>query len=86
MSSIGFIGSGNMAEALIKGLLMSKTYSKRDVLLSDINEERLSYISSTYGVRTTTDNNELAKNCDVVVFAVKPNILPTVLKEIKKEI
>ena len=50
MKKAGFIGAGNMAEAMVKGLLASGSFKKKDITLSDVNTERLSYMSSQYGV------------------------------------
>ncbi|NIP31529.1 MAG: pyrroline-5-carboxylate reductase [Candidatus Dadabacteria bacterium] len=86
MSTIGFIGSGNMAEALVKGLIASKKFNKKDIIISDISKKRLSYMSSEYGLSTTDNNREVAEKSEIIVFAVKPNILTNVLDEIKNSV
>ncbi|HWP92959.1 MAG TPA: pyrroline-5-carboxylate reductase [Thermodesulfobacteriota bacterium] len=80
---IGFIGAGNMAEALVKGLLSSDVFKNDQIIMSDVVTERLNFISSQYHVRTTSNNNEVAKSSDLVVLAVKPNLIGVVLDEIK---
>ena len=83
MKKTGFIGAGNMAEAMVKGLLGSGNFKKKDITLSDVDPGRLSYLSSQYGVTTTSDNTEAVKTSDVVIFSVKPQILPAVCGEIR---
>ncbi|MHC5077025.1 MAG: pyrroline-5-carboxylate reductase family protein, partial [Planctomycetota bacterium] len=56
MSTIGFIGAGNMAEALVKGVLSAGVYKSEDVYASDIRSERLEYLADEYGIETTSDN------------------------------
>jgi pyrroline-5-carboxylate reductase len=53
MDTIGIIGSGNMAEAIIKGILSSGLYKANDIMASDVRPERLDYIAKTYKVKTT---------------------------------
>jgi pyrroline-5-carboxylate reductase len=78
---IGFIGSGNMGEALISGLVLSKAAKPENIICSDIAEDRLEEIQNKYKVSTTTDNIEVAKKSEIVIYATKPQILGTVLKE-----
>ena len=83
MSKLGIIGGGKMASALVKGILKSKTYSKNEVILSDVDSDRLQFLKSEYGIRTTTDNREVADSSDTTIFAVKPVHIKEVLTEIK---
>ena len=78
---IGFIGGGNMGEALISGLVLSKAAKPENIICSDIAEDLLEEIQNKYGISTTTDNIEVAKKSDIVVYATKPQILGSVLKE-----
>jgi pyrroline-5-carboxylate reductase len=77
--TIGFVGGGNMAGALIRGLLQSKTVTAEQIRASDVKEERLAELHEKHGVRTTLDNEELARWADVVVIAVKPQIVDRIL-------
>ena len=72
MSTIGFVGGGNMAEALIKGIVAAGIYTPENVLVSDIRAERLEFLADRYGVATTKSNSELAAKVEIVVLAVKP--------------
>jgi pyrroline-5-carboxylate reductase len=78
---IGFVGAGNMAEALVKGLLAAGV-AKKQLIASDHTAERVAYVHKTYGIKTTEDNTAAVEAADVVVLAVKPQILPRVLDEI----
>jgi pyrroline-5-carboxylate reductase len=76
---LGFIGGGNMAEAMIRGLLKAQLLGPQDMLVSDVTVERLTYLQETFGIRTSQDNAEVAGKADIVLFAVKPQIMSPVL-------
>ena len=76
---IGFIGGGNMAEALIKGM---KTHGMKDILVSEPMEVRRKYLEDTYEVTTTNINRTVASTCSSIVLAVKPQHIDSVLEEI----
>jgi pyrroline-5-carboxylate reductase len=75
--TIAFIGSGNMAEAIISGLIASG-YPSEKVIAADPTPERLSVLASRFGINTTTDNTLAASKADVVVLSVKPQLMATV--------
>lgn len=79
----GFIGAGKMSEALIRGFIESGAVSKKDVLVSDISNERLGYIKKTFGVMTTGDNTDVAEQCTIIVLCVKPSDMKQVLSGIR---
>lgn len=80
---VGFIGGGNMAEALIKGMIQSSKFkAQKDILVSEPREERRGYLEKAYGIRTTPSNKELASSCSIIVLAVKPQNMAVVLEEI----
>jgi pyrroline-5-carboxylate reductase len=79
---LGFIGGGNMGEALIKGLLISGRFDASQIGVSDISQERLDHLHNTYQVSTVTGNRELAAGSDLIVLAVKPQQVGDVLGEI----
>src|SRR5262245_25184869 len=76
---IGFLGAGNMAGALIRGLLQSETVAPDQIRASDVKEERLAELQAKYGIETTDDNEELVREADVVVISVKPQIVDRIL-------
>jgi pyrroline-5-carboxylate reductase len=78
---LGFIGAGNMGEALVKGLIATKAAAPAQILVSARRRERIQEMEKLYGVRGGT-NSEVARYGDVVVLAVKPQILDQVLREI----
>ncbi|OJH35028.1 pyrroline-5-carboxylate reductase [Cystobacter ferrugineus] len=80
--TIAFIGAGNMAEALIKGLLRAGTARPDSIIATGRREERLDTLRRTYGVRTTLDNVAAVREADVVVLAVKPQALDKVLIQV----
>ena len=81
---IGFIGAGNMAYALIKGLL-SDGFEAKNINVSDANPKLLEKRSSELGVTAQPDNVSLLNNSDIVVFAVKPQVLSVVCHELKNK-
>jgi pyrroline-5-carboxylate reductase len=78
---IGFIGSGNMGEALINGLIVSGSSKPDHIICSDIREDQLTRMEATYGIQTTTDNTEVVKQADIIIYAIKPQIMAQVLME-----
>ncbi len=80
---IGFIGNGNMGSAIINGIIKNKISAPEDIYISDINIEGLKKASQEYGVITNSDNTITASETDILVLAVKPNILYRVIDEIK---
>ena len=79
---IGFIGAGNMAYALIKGLL-NNGFDANQINISDPNEELLLNRESELKVTTYSDNTSLLSNSDIIFFAVKPQVLSSVCLELK---
>jgi pyrroline-5-carboxylate reductase len=79
---IGFIGGGNMAAALIRGLLHGKTVTPDQVRASDVSTDRLRELHDRHGIEITADNEALARWADVIVIAVKPQIVDRILAPI----
>ena len=84
--TIGFLGAGNMASALVKGLLHAGVFGPQAIMVSDVKSDRLAHLMETHGVRTTTDNHELVRSVDVLVLAVKPQVLDRVLDAIATDV
>ncbi|UCG06746.1 MAG: pyrroline-5-carboxylate reductase [Desulfobacterales bacterium] len=78
---IAIIGTGNMGEALISGLIVSESSKPKNIICTDVREDRLDEIRREYGVRTTSDNLQAVAESDIIVYAVKPQIIAAVLKE-----
>ena len=81
---VGFIGSGNMGEVLIRGLIQSGKVQKSDIIASDASQDRLNYISSTYGIRTTVSNVEVVESASIIMIAVKPQNIDALLDELSR--
>jgi pyrroline-5-carboxylate reductase len=77
--TVGFIGAGNMAGALIKGLLNAELLRPDRIVASDPHGERLAALAKQYGIRTAPDNQAVAREADVLVLAVKPQVIDKVL-------
>ncbi len=79
---VGFLGAGNMGEAMIKGLLQAGLVPAESVAATDARAERLEQITRQYGIRGAADNPALVGEADVIILAVKPQIMAAVLREI----
>lgn len=76
---IAFIGGGNMAEALIKGLADK---GGKNIVVSEPRADRRAHLEKSYGIETTADNKEAVVASDMVILAVKPQIMDAALNEI----
>lgn len=79
---VGFLGAGNMGEAMIRGLLKAGIVPAEDIFATDVRLDRLQQLGKLYGIHTLSDNSLLVKRVDVVILAVKPQIIHPVLKEV----
>jgi pyrroline-5-carboxylate reductase len=77
----GFIGGGNMAEAIIKGLLAGGV-PVSDLAVSEPSEQRREVLSERYGIQTICDNKALCEMSDTIILAVKPQVYGKALKEV----
>ncbi len=78
---IGFIGGGNMGEALISGLVTSGAATPENIICSDVRVDALQELQDKYGINTSTSNMDVASFADIIVYATKPQILASVLQE-----
>jgi len=83
---IGLIGSGNMARALLSGLLHGKRASKDQLSASDHREAKAKSFADEFGIDTTTSNKEVVTRSDIVVLAVKPQVMAKVVAEIASSV
>src|SRR4030066_1098774 len=84
--NIGFIGSGNMAQAIIGGLLSQKIIKSKNIFSSEPSPQRRNQFSKEFSIKTFSGNVEVVKKSDVIILAVKPQIMEKVLKELKGNI
>lgn len=80
---IGFIGCGNMARAMIGGMVHSKFIEPANIYASNPSSTKLNQIKDDFCICTTDDNLKIAKECDVVVLSVKPHLYEEVIHQIK---
>ena len=83
---IGFIGCGNMATAMLGGILKNQMIPADEIIGSTSRQESLDGIKEKFGICTTLDNKEVAKKSEVIVLAVKPLYYEAVIKEIRDEV
>ncbi|MBI2867346.1 MAG: pyrroline-5-carboxylate reductase [Chloroflexi bacterium] len=80
---IAFIGAGNMAEALIKGILRNQEFKPKGILVTDILPARLNYLHEKYAIAGATDNRRAIEEGELIVLAVKPQNLGQVAEELR---
>jgi pyrroline-5-carboxylate reductase len=83
---IGFVGGGNMAEALIRGIIEAGVATPDEIHVGEPREARRAYLEATHGVRTSDDNAAVVAACGIVVLAVKPDTVPVVLQAVRGSI
>ncbi len=76
--SIGFIGGGNMAEAILSSVLARKLANPEDIDVSDILDSRLSYLGKKYNVTAVKNNRVAIKDKEIVILAIKPQTLTVI--------
>src|SRR5262245_19146936 len=86
MKKIGFIGAGNMAAALIKGLLRAGHHRPEDIWASDPMDAQTRRLKRAYKIEGTRDNRALVRGSQTIILAVKPQVMAQVLDEIRSEV
>ncbi|WP_028485864.1 pyrroline-5-carboxylate reductase [Thiomicrorhabdus chilensis] len=84
-ATLCFIGGGNMAKSLIGGLIASG-YPKANILATDPTLSQRNHLTETFGIACYEDNNQAIQQADIVILAVKPQILQAVCKSIQDSI
>ena len=80
--SLVFLGTGNMAEALLKGLLRDGTATAEEIVCAEPRPERREEIANLYGVEVTGDNRAAVAAADLILLSVKPQVIDALLTEI----
>lgn len=80
---IGFIGAGKMGSALMQGIIKAGIIKPENLSASDVYEPFLNELNSQLGINVSTDNAVIAQASDILVLAVKPQILGSVLEDLK---
>jgi pyrroline-5-carboxylate reductase len=83
---IGVIGAGNMGSALIAGIVEGKQFKADQLLVSDIRQERVDYLSQRYHVVKVDSNRTLTRDCTTIILAVKPKEIRPVVEDVKGEL
>jgi len=86
MEKIAFIGAGNMAEALIRGMIRRRLLAPEDIIAGEANPGRREQVERELGIRVTADNREAVSAAGIIVLAVKPQSLDAVVEEIRGKI
>jgi pyrroline-5-carboxylate reductase len=81
-----FIGGGNMAEALLRGILAAGRIRPDDILATDVRNERLAYLETAYKIGVTSDNAAAVRQAETVLLAVKPQKMTGVLAELTEAV
>ena len=84
--NIGFIGGGQMAEAMIKGLLVSDLSAGTRISVCEPLDSRKQQLRNHYDLETVDDPGELCSRADVIILAVKPQVMPSVLEQIRASV
>lgn len=80
---LGFIGCGNMANAMLGGIIKNNIIASSDIFCSDLNQVSLEVAKDTLGINVTKDNREVVEQSDIIVLSVKPQFYSSVINEIK---
>ncbi len=82
-NKLGFIGAGNMAQAIIKGALVNNVINSDNIYVYDIDEKKLEDLKNSLGINAAESIDDLCEKCDIMLLAVKPNVMGDVLNQIK---
>lgn len=83
MYKLGFIGCGNMATAIIGGAVSSEFLKGEEICVFDVDNSKAEFLNKEYGVNISSIVEDIAENCEFIVLAVKPQVFPVVLPQIK---
>jgi pyrroline-5-carboxylate reductase len=83
--NIAIIGAGVMGEVILDGIINSKLYSPKDILITALRTRNLELIKEKYNVNISTDNRTVKEFADIIILAVKPDNMENVLKEISSQ-
>ena len=84
MRNIGFIGAGNMASAIIGGIVKSKLLQPENIIASALRDSTLERVNKEFGIKVTKDSQQVVKESDIIFVSVKPNVYDEVLNQVKE--
>ena len=80
---LGFIGTGNMAGAIIGGIIKNRIFRPEEIIGADVSEAGLQRVKDTYGIEVTDNNRKVAAEAEVLVLSVKPQYYEEVIHSIR---
>ena len=83
---LGFIGTGNMASAIMGGIIKNQIIPANEIIGADVMEAGRERVKEQFGIQVTADNHEVVRNSDVVILSVKPQFYAEVIAEIKDDV
>ena len=83
---LGFIGTGNMASAIMGGIIKNQIIPANEIIGADMMEAGRKRVKEQFGIQVTADNHEVVRNSDVVILSVKPQFYAEVIAEIKDDV
>ncbi|HQP30752.1 MAG TPA: NAD(P)-binding domain-containing protein, partial [Deltaproteobacteria bacterium] len=83
MPPLGFIGAGNMAEAIITGVLRKRMFAPGDIIAFDINPQRMDDMAGRFGIRRASRPEDVVQAAGAVILAVKPGTVQAVVRPLK---
>jgi len=83
---IGFVGGGNMGEAMIRGLTAASILTPAQIHVFDVDTSRIQYLARTYGIQPSPDMGHLAGSKQLIVLAVKPQMMKSVLSDLRSHL
>ncbi len=86
IQSIGLVGGGQMGEALVRGIVESGLVPAERIMVAEPFAERRQYLKSAYHIRVTESSSKLAGSCNVVILAVKPQIMKSLLARYRNDL
>lgn len=84
MKKIGFIGSGNMASAIMGGIIKKGIFAPEEIIASDMSAAARQKAEQSMGIYTTADNQEVVKEAEILVLSIKPQFYTAVIEEVKE--
>lgn len=81
---LGFIGTGNMAGAIMGGIIQKQIFRPEEIIGSDISEKGRERVREQYGIAVTAENREVAEKAEILILSVKPQFYPEVIAEIRE--
>lgn len=83
---VGIIGCGNMGQAIIQGIVSSGLIQRNRIFVTDAEKNKASLVKAKFKANIEQSNRQLVKNSDIIILAVKPQVMDLVLSEIKDEV